>query len=243
MTETQTGTGSAAAEAPRYALYWTPPPASALARFGNAWLGRDPARGMALERPPAPGMTQADIEEITAEARRYGFHATLKPPFRLAQGRTLAELRGALQDFAAGRRAFAAGQLAIRELGGFVALMPEGDTAPLHAFAADVVRAFDGFRAPAPPDEVQRRREGGLNARQEDLLAQWGYPYVLDEFRFHMTLTARLNEAGRAMVAEALAPLLAPVLAEPLTIESIALFEEPAPGAEFREIGRYEFAD
>lgn len=228
-------------DTPRYAIYFTPAPGTALAEFGRRWLGRDPRSGEDVPRADVPGMTAADLAEITADARRYGFHATLKPPFRLSPDEDLPALDAALGAFSAQHAPFDAGPLALRELGGFLALMPAGDTAPLHALAADCVRGFDRFRAPAPPDEIERRRSGGLNARQEDLLAAWGYPYVLDEFRFHMTLTARLNEAGRAVVAEALSGLLAGVLEEELRIDALGLFEEPQPGAPFRQIGRYEF--
>ena len=37
--------------------------------------------------------------------------------------------------------------------------------------------------------------KSGLTDRQEALLTQWGYPYVMEEFRFHITLTGALDPA------------------------------------------------
>ena len=167
----------------------------ASARNGSAGT----PRRAAAAGPPAglPSALAARRAEITAEPRRYGFHATLKAPFRLAAGATVAALDAAAAALAAGQAGFAL-RLRVAEVGRFVALVPEGDAGAVAALAAACVTGLDGFRAPPSAEELARRRAAGLDARGEAHLARWGYPYVLDRFRFHMTLTGALGEDRRA---------------------------------------------
>jgi putative phosphonate metabolism protein len=217
----------------RYALYLVPE--GALGRFGDDWLGWDMARGVALG---APGDAPAGWAEITAEARRYGFHATIKPPFRLMSGRAVADLQEAVAGLCATIAPFDCDGLRLASLDGFLALVPEGETHALDAFAARVVMDLDGFRAPAPEAEIARRRAAGLSARQEEYLLRWGYPYVLEEFRAHFTLTGRLDEGRGAMVTGLLGTRLSPVPLRPFRVESLCLVGEQAGGG-FRVIQRY----
>ncbi len=227
--------------AARYALYWAPPAGSVLDRLGAAWLGRDAENGAPLPRPAIAGFVPKQIDAITAEPRRYGLHGTLKPPFRLAAGSTLAELEGAVQGFAAARAPVVAPPLKLAQVDRFVALMPASPTASINTLAQDCVEHFDGFRAPLSEKELERRRASPLTPAQESNLHRWGYPYVAEEFRFHITLTGSLE----ASIAEALIPELkmffAPVLTEPLELRDIVLFVEPSPGAAFRLQRRFAF--
>lgn len=225
----------------RHAIYWAPPREHPLWRAGCAWLGRDPETGETFAPPLLDGLDRARHAAITTEPRRYAWHATLKPPFRLSAGATEASLDAAIARFAAARSAFPAPALAVNLLAGFLALTPSAPGARLDALAAECVAAFDPFRTPADPDELARRRRAGLSARQEGLLARWGYPYVLEEFRFHLTLTARLPSGEAEALRRALALHLADALAEPVMIDAIALYAEPAPGAEFLLLRRYPF--
>ncbi|HET6522220.1 MAG TPA: DUF1045 domain-containing protein, partial [Geminicoccaceae bacterium] len=177
----------------RYAIYFAPAPDDPLGAFGNRWLGRDPWTGECLPQPRIPGLAPERLHAITASPRRYGFHGTLKPPFALAPGATPADLDMAARTFAAARRPVEV-PLALRSLSGFLALVPAEPVPALDALAADCVRAFDSFRAPSDAAELSRRRAAGLTARQDALLLAWGYPYVFEEFRFHLTLTERLGE-------------------------------------------------
>lgn len=217
----------------RYALYLMPE--GALGAFGEVWLGWDTGAGVAR---PVPEGVHEDWAEITAEPRRYGFHATVKPPFRLAEGVELAGLRAAVGELCDTVSAFACDGLRLASLDGFLALVPEGETAELDAFAARVVAELDGYRGPAGADEVARRRAAGLSARQEDNLLRWGYPYVMEEFRAHFTLTGRLAPARQAEVAAHLTDRLAAVPLRPFDVESLCLVGEQAGGG-FRLIHRY----
>lgn len=201
----------------RFAVYYTAPEGP-LATFGAGWLGWDVARGQPVtSTDDLPGRA-----EITETPRKYGFHGTLKPPFRLAEGTDADGLAAALADLAARTAPAQANGLALSRLGSFLALTPVGPQDGIARVAATCVTELDRFRAPASEAELTRRRAARLNARQEELLTAWGYPYVLDEFHFHMTLTGRLPKADRQhwvdSVETALPPLPAPFILDALTL-------------------------
>lgn len=223
---------------PRYAVYFAPPNAGALWSFGCAWLGRDPEGRQAVPRPEVAGFEPARLEEITAAPRRYGFHATLKPPFALAPGHDRAALLSAVRAFAASRAPAAGPPLALTRLGNFLALAPSGAAPAIEALAAAAVEDLDAFRAPPGEAELARRRAAGLDRHEEALLARWGYPYVMDRFRFHLTLTGPFGRDEADRLTEALAPLVAPFGESNLAVGELALFEEPGPGDPFRLILR-----
>lgn len=226
---------------PRYAVYFAPPPGSALAEFGATWLGRDCATGDERTQPAVSGIAAERLTAITKSARGYGFHATLKAPFHLKPDRTLAELEAAAAAFAATRSPFPV-RLGLRSLGGFLALMLTPPDHRVTALAADAVRDLDGFRALPSDAELARRREADLSPQQEELLQRWGYPYVMGEFRFHMTLTSRLPDGPeRDAIVAALEPAAAPVVAEPVSIDAIALFRQERPGGPFLMVRRFPF--
>ena len=224
---------------PRYAVYYAPPAHSELWRLGCVWLGRDPARDEALKQPAVPGYEAMRIAALTEAPRGYGFHATLKPPFRLREDAREHEIDRALRALAASRRAFALPSLQVTRLGGFLALTPARHDADLAGLANACVAELDPLRRPLDEAESCRRRAAGLSARQDALLTRWGYPYVFEEFRFHLTLTGRIDEQEGAALADWLASWFAPALSEPLTVEDVALYVQSGPGQPFRLLHRY----
>lgn len=214
----------------RYALYFAPP-SGAFADTAARWLGRDAISGAILD-PDTP-----ELWPLTASARRYGFHATIKAPFRLAEGVSEAALISALDAFAARHAPVRIDALDLASLGGFLALIPQGDTAALNAYAARVVEHFDPMRAALTPAEIARRNPAQLSARQRALLDLWGYPHVMDEFQFHMTLTDRLNDVDRAWVQPRAELAFAPYLGQAVMIDALNLFVENAEGA-FHQVHR-----
>jgi putative phosphonate metabolism protein len=223
----------------RSAIYFAPPPGSALETFGCHWLGRA-LDGSPLAQPAVPGIEPARLIEITRSPRHYGFHGTLKAPFGLAEGATPDALDDAVHAFARRRRPFEI-TLAVGSLGGFIALLPATRSAALGVLAADCVEAFESFRAPLDEAEIARRRAGGLTPRQDRHLFRYGYPYVLDDFRFHMTLTERLQPPERDRMLAILGARAAPLCAAPLTIDAVAVFEQPARAAPFTLRRRFAF--
>lgn len=222
----------------RYAIYLAPLPSSPLHSVASALLGRDAQRNGVVPHRVPEGIDRARWQAITEEARSYGFHGTLKPPFRLANGAALPELEQAITTFAATQRPFEGPPLVLRPIAGFLALVPANPDPRIDQLAADCVRAFDRFRAPAAAAELARRRKSGLTARQDEYLLRWGYPYVMEEFRLHFTLTCRLDDAERAQIAAALRPHVERFADEPLRVDALVLFEQPEPGAPFRIVRR-----
>ena len=218
----------------RFAIYYLPPE-GALADFGASWLGWDVVRGVEAAQPDLPG-----LHDITMTPRKYGFHATLKPPFRLKDGYALGDLTATASDMAARLAPALCDGLDLTALGRFLALTPRGDADALQRVAETCVRDLDTFRAPASEAELERRRKAGLSPRQEVLLAQWGYPYVMEEFRFHMTLTCRLPK-DRIDGWAGIAQRHLPALPTPFVIDQVALCGERADGR-FELIHRYTLA-
>ena len=211
----------------RAALYYAPASDDPLWRRGCAWLGRDPELAVAVEQPALPG-----IAEVTADARVYGFHATLKPPMRLTQG--WAAFIADVEALADRLAPFDLPALQVADLSGFLALRETAPCPALHALADACVEALDPHRAPHTPAELARRRRGGLSDREEALLTRWGYPAVFETWRFHMTLTRRLSDAERPAWREAAEAHLAPASAVQHRVEDICVFTQPAPNAPFR---------
>lgn len=220
----------------RYAVYVTLP-RGPLADFGAAWLGWNAATG---ERPAAPMVhgLPMPVHEITATPRKYGLHGTVKPPFRLAEGHRPDDLHDALGTLCAALAPVTLDGLALTRLGSFLALTPTGDTAALTALAARVVADFDPFRAPPTEAELDKRHKANLSARQQDLLRDWGYPYVMDQFRFHITLSGRLSPEEAEQVRRALLPRLEDKLPRPFVIDALTLCGEDSTGY-FHELQRY----
>jgi hypothetical protein len=190
----------------RAALYWAPAIDDPLAAAGNSWLGRDAETGAIVAQPDIP-----DIASVTEDARVYGFHATLRPPMRLATG--WEEFCAASEEIAARTAPFALPPLEVVAVGGFLALVLTAPCPALHDLADACVAGTDRHRLPPDEHELARRRATGLSAGEAAMLARWGYPYVMDTWSFHMTLSRRLTDvemarllpAARAHFAEALA--------------------------------------
>lgn len=220
----------------RYAIYWAPD-AGALADLTAGWLGWDAAAGVRVPHPQLPGLPRP-ISELTEAPRKYGFHGTVKPPFRLATGHTAETLHRATAKLCATLAPVAFAGLSLHSLGGFIALTPDGDQTALAAVADRVVQTLDPFRAPPDAAEIARRRPERLTDRQRSHLARWGYPYVMEDFQFHLTLTGDLSAADAAQVAAVLVPLLHPVLPRPFFVDSLCLFGQAEDGL-FRVLHRY----
>lgn len=221
----------------RYAIYFSPAKHSAWWNFGAHWLGRDEHDNTALPQPEVAGINAVELNNITAEPRRYGFHATLKAPFHLSAGNDEADLVARLGHLARTLAPVALGPLQLARLGNFVALVPELAPAALQALAAACVTELDDLRAPPSEAELERRRSVDLDTRESELLALHGYPYVLDRFRFHMTLTGPVDTATAERVNQALVFELANLNARsPLLLDRLCLFVEQSPSTPLQRV-------
>ena len=211
---------------PRYAVYYAPPKDSALWACAQRWLGRDCESGQTLDQTVPKGWTEADIAAATRSPRHYGFHATLKAPFRLAPQTSIRDLHQRLTAFAAAQQPFEAPPLEVSAIGPFLALTLSAPSPRMEALAAVAVQQLDELRAPLQEDELQRRLGSGLTTRQEDYLRAWGYPYVLEEFRFHMTLSGPLDPAPRERLRASLTELFRPHTTTPFKVGEICLYSQ-----------------
>ncbi|MCX7378764.1 MAG: DUF1045 domain-containing protein [Alphaproteobacteria bacterium] len=213
----------------RVALYYAPPIEDPLHAAASTWLGRDAETNAPKRQPDLP-----NIAAITEDARGYGFHATLKAPFRLAEGVHWNSFVEAVEHVAAGIRPFDLPPLAVQDLHGFLALRETQQSHALQALADLCVAGVDHLRAPLSEAELAKRRKNGhLPPAQEALLQRWGYTYVFGEFFFHMTLTRRLTAPEKDLYLPAATDFFDPILEQPRRVTDIALFTQAAPGAPF----------
>lgn len=227
---------------PRYAIYFAAGADSAVSRFGAELLGYDVYTGDEVPFPADASRVAPDWRDVTADPRKYGFHGTLKAPMALAPGRTEAELVAACAAFAGKARPMPSIRPVVDSISGFIAVIPTEPVGALQQLAADCVREFDDFRAPMTAEDRARRRPDKLTERQRDYLDRWGYPYVMEEFRFHMTLTGRLDAERRGPILEMLRARFAALGLETLAIDRIALFKQDDARARFRFVGEWALA-
>jgi putative phosphonate metabolism protein len=218
----------------RYAIYFAADADAPLMQLGNTWLGRDPFTGSRLQQPSIPGLDPARFEDLTTSPRRYGFHGTLKAPFSLAKDATEDALIAACTGFAKTVSPFDLKGLSVNQLGKFLALTPTQAEPDLEAFASVCVRQFEPFRAPLSAEDLDRRRQANLTPKQDAYVEAWGYPYVFDEFRFHMTLSNKLESDEEAsLLARTAETHFEAVTATTLTCRHFGLYVEPERGAAF----------
>ncbi len=226
---------------PRYALYYAPRAEESLALAATQWLGYNPETGQARPQPALSGFLPERLAELTAEPRLYGFHGTLKAPIALVDEVTERDLLDAVGRFAATRRSFVVPSLVLAELGSFIALVPGQQNGELQDLADNCVVEFDEFRRPADEAELARRRLAGLSPRQDQLLVRWGYPYVLEQWRFHLTLTGKVADAReRAALMASLRTRFAAFLDRPLQVRDLCVFRQPGTGRPFTVLARFK---
>jgi len=229
-------------QGPRYSIYFAPGVDDPLWRFGCRCIGYDAETGADCPLPQSPALSQDDWRSWTQEPRRYGFHATLKAPFHLAEGGAEQDLFESLAQFSASRKAFCLQDMDVRAIGNFVALTPLNPDDKLQDLARDCVTHFDRFRAPLSESDMARRLASPLTPRQKELLQVWGYPYVMEQFRFHMTLTSSLPGLVRAtMVDELGRRYREEVRRTDLLIDGFALFRQDTRDSRFRILRRFRF--
>jgi hypothetical protein len=208
----------------RYAVYFCPAADSAQGMFGREWLATT----------SVPGITQSRFQELMADVRRYGWHATLSAPFELAEH---ADDKTLHQNVAEIAQSFTPFELPLRIdwLGGFLALRPRADETHINALAERCVRDLNPLRAPVSK-EAWHRRAGGLDEMERALFKEFGYPYVLHRFRFHMTLSAPATDNEEHALREYLLPKIA--TRSIARIDALTICCEQEPGRDFEAMAR-----
>jgi hypothetical protein len=176
-----------------------------------------------------------DWAGLTEAPRRYGFHATLKAPFRLAAGCDEETLIDAVAEIYSEPREIPTIRPAVRPLGTFIAIVAQERSVALDRLAADCVRSFDRFRAPPSAADRARRPATTLGGRERENLDRWGYPYVFEDYIFHMTLTGPLGDERRAGIGNLLSAFIPRRHgSDIITIDRIALLRQDHEAARFR---------
>jgi putative phosphonate metabolism protein len=218
----------------RYAVYFAPRADSAWWRAGSRWLGRCASRLEPLPQAPLPGVPTPELHRLTQAPRRYGWHATLKAPFALAPGVDAEQLRAGLRGLCEDFEPFTMPTLKVAMLDDFLALVPEPGSRAIEDIAAACVTRVHALAAPLAPAEIERRRAAGLTQEEDALLLRWGYPFVLERFRFHLSLTGTLRDAAPSIVQaieDAARERFAGLPA--CRFDTLSLFAEPRSGADF----------
>ena len=227
---------------PRYAIYFTPRPSTPLALFGASVLGYDSFSGESDTRMDLKGIAAAALEAATGAPRKYGFHATLAAPLYLDDKHTEASLLEALDTFCEKCGPAFLGSLHVNTLGDFIALTPDGAPS-VDELARQCVTFFDAFRAPLGSDDIARRSNGRLTPRQRAHLMRWGYPYVFEDFRFHMTLTGSLDPDEKSHFLTALTDAFAPLAGQTYDVDAVSLMRQADSHSCFEVMARKDLQE
>jgi uncharacterized protein DUF1045 len=222
----------------RYAIFYTPQPGTALSAFGRSWFGRA-NDGATLEAFSDSGLSAAFTRLPTAVARYSGLHAVFKQPFALKTDIAAEALKTRLVSFAQRRKPVATGPLTLSRAGRFLVLRPVRPAPALDWLAAQCVTTFDSFAAPMSDADREERGAPHHNDYQRLLLESYGDTNVLNEYRFHITLTGPLDNGHLERVAQALWPVIEDICAEGVTVDALSLFGDPGGRTPLRLIGRH----
>ena len=227
---------------PRYAIYYSPESRTPLWSLGTGWIGRDVLSDRRVEPQHRVQVSELERQALTATPAHYGLHATLKAPFELCYGYDYVDLRRKMLDFCARRERFSLPLLMLKNMDDFVALVACSPSPMIDRLARDCVEEFDAFRQPMTAHELSLCNSRPMTRQQYDLLIKWGYPYVMETYRFHITLSNRtfLDQCNR--VIEGLGPELERVNAKGVEFDGLCLFYQESRNRPFIFLERFPFA-
>lgn len=230
MAETPQPAPAVPAAPRRYAVSFAPSPGSLGWLAGSHWLGRCAAQLRPLQQLAIDGVAADDLHRLTAAPRRRGWQAPLSAPFALAPGADWLTLHQAVQTLAHGLTPCVLPTLQVERVGDVLALVPPASHAANSALQKTVAACDDTLqRLAAPPS-------GAKPLHGEPRLAP-------PPWRFHLPLTGPLelvDAQTQALVLDAAQQYFSDLPA--LSFNSLALFSEPAPGADFVLLDHLEMA-
>ncbi|SHN61465.1 DUF1045 domain-containing protein, partial [Desulfovibrio litoralis] len=215
----------------RYALYFVPQQKTLLSALANGLLGRDIFSNTSVPFHCFKEISQQELEIATEEPRKYGLHATLKAPFYLKDNMTEQGLCLALEEFSKKQSSVYCPKLNLKNIDNFLGLTPAVLTKSeinaqeeISCFAFNIVKEFDKFRAELSEADLIRRKKQLLSLKQLEYLERFGYPFVADEYRFHLTLTSRILDTEKNKIFfNVFQTYLKEVLDQALFIDNITL--------------------
>ncbi|WP_290919709.1 DUF1045 domain-containing protein [Halodesulfovibrio sp.] len=222
----------------RYAIYYTPPRNSLLESAGIHWLGRTPLRYGQIPKDIPEGFFKQEYYQIIEAPRWYGFHGTIRAPFELAKNVTPEAFIKEISQICRNHAPFSFAGLSINCFGGFLALTPTAASPDLLKLHSDLTRRLDHLRPQLSRFDLKRHLDKKLSERQERLLRRFGYPFVLEEFKFHMTLTGTIEDRLRRSYKEKLESILNPYLTESIPVNEVTVFMQPDRKTPFVEYTR-----
>ena len=206
----------------RYAVSFAPNPGSLGWLAGSHWLGRCAALLQPRQQLAIEGVAADALHRLTAVPRRRGWQAPLKAPFALAPGVDWIALQQALQTLAHSLEPCALPPLQVERVGDILALVVPAS----HAANGALETAAAACRA-----------------QLQALSDAQGCLAMAEAFRFHLPITGPLQQVDaptQALVFDAAQEYFSDLPA--LNFNSLALFAEPAPGADFALLDHVEMA-
>lgn len=226
----------------RYAVYFSPADDSALGVFGASVLRRQAHTPDVFHNPDLPyDFDNTPLwHSCIKKPAHYGFHATLKAPFELAHGQSVDALMKDVAEYCATRQPLSLEGLEPRRTRRFDALAFEQQPQEVHDFANACVERFEKYRAPLSTSDLQRRHKDSLTDEQTDYLNRYGYPYVFNQFNFHMTLSGTQADDANGWLQwlRTIYPLM---VTEPPVLDRLSVFHQPDRQTPFIRIAEFCF--
>ena len=184
----------------RYAIYYAPPKESSLEEFGRYWFGWDPLNAKLINNKQRINYLNGfgiknlkNIDKNVLIAKKYGFHGTLIPPFKLNKNYSTNLLFKKTEDIAKKFKKFKFYKFKLKKMNNFYAFVQNKKNNNINKLSNRLVRELFKFRSPLTKKEIDRRNPSKLSKLQLNILYKWGYPYLMSEFNFHMTLASEVT--------------------------------------------------
>ncbi len=224
----------------RYAIYYAPSENSELDLFGKCLLGWDPYKGVETTKSDLSKLPSfKKFSSLVLTPKQYGFHGTIKAPFKLKNEYTYNDLENKVREISKQIHSFYFDQLIIKKLGNFIGLIPTNNL-KVNAVSNKFVEELDYLRDELSESEIKKRKPHKLTSNQKQMLFKWGYPYVFDEFKFHLTLTSKLNVVEIDDVLRSLQNILKQVNLNKISFNNICIFGQKSD-EKFYFVQRFNF--